>query len=290
MHLQSLQSPCSTFAFGSPGLSLRPPHLPTVMEIGNLLNTKSPRHPPPSRSPSSPGSALNHQFSQAHLGPTGYHSHQSSTSDLSFDPRSPVYPRHMAQVSPQPLQRPPQPPTVATPYADGFQYQPQPGLSEPSSSSSQLPYDPIAEKKVGMGPPGQGAMAQPGQPGQGQGEGGGELPKAFACSTCQKGFARRSDLVRHGESQSEVFRKLMLFANHIALERIHSGVRPHVCQHAGCGKQFIQRSALTVHERVHTREKPHLCEKCGKVNLLISIQVSISLMHFAAIQRLEFVG
>ena len=26
------------------------------------------------------------------------------------------------------------------------------------------------------------------------------LPKAFACSTCSKGFARRSDLARHGES------------------------------------------------------------------------------------------
>lgn len=41
---------------------------------------------------------------------------------------------------------------------------------------------------------------------QGQMEGGRQstgsssLPKAFACSTCAKGFARRSDLARHGES------------------------------------------------------------------------------------------
>ena len=272
MHLQSLKSPCSTFAFGSPGIDLRPSHLQSVMDIGNLLNTKgpSPRPAALSRSPSSPGSSLHQAFSQTYLAPSAYHSRQSSFSEFSYENRSPVYSRPMAQISSQPMQRPPAPsPAVTTPYvAEGFQYPQHPGLSEPSSSASQLPYDPIGDgRKPGMGPPGQDGMGQHPQVGQTQSEGGSELPKAFACSTCQKGFARRSDLVRHGKNLNNLWidHDPIVTADPIFTERIHSGVRPHVCTHPGCGKQFIQRSALTVHERVHTREKPHLCEKCGKV-------------------------
>lgn len=64
------------------------------------------------------------------------------------------------------------------------------------------------------------------------------------------------------------------------VERIHSGVRPHVCDYPGCGKQFIQRSALTVHSRVHTGEKPHMCERCGKVRTACR-----SLSHFKTLTR-----
>jgi uncharacterized Zn-finger protein len=165
---------------------------------------------------------------------------------------------------------------MANQLTNGMRY-PSPQISQQSNmasmmqhsyhpnSSSEQPYQPQAQL---------GAVQQPVQQDQTQMEGGRQstgsssLPKAFACSTCSKGFARRSDLARHGKLV--MFRLLHLhYVNHVS-ERIHSGVRPHVCDVQGCGKQFIQRSALTVHSRVHTGEKPHMCERCGKVSFNMS--------------------
>ncbi|XAO26082.1 hypothetical protein I312_104916 [Cryptococcus bacillisporus CA1280] len=78
----------------------------------------------------------------------------------------------------------------------------------------------------------------------GAGHNGQTRPYVCTFGTCDKAFARKSDLARH--------------------YKIHTNDRAFVCTYRGCGKSFIQRSALTVHYRVHTGERPHHCETCNK--------------------------
>ncbi|KAM3913559.1 uncharacterized protein RB166_018825 isoform 1-T1 [Leptodactylus fuscus] len=65
---------------------------------------------------------------------------------------------------------------------------------------------------------------------------------ALICIACGKGFACKSELIRH--------------------MAVHSGQKPYTC--AECGKCFSFKSALVRHQRIHTGHGLQYCPECGK--------------------------
>ena len=138
---------------------------------------------------------------QQHYAPSPYQNgaiKSETNSERGVSPHPSDYQSRYAQPAPPPLQA----------------YQTMPAMSNgmryPSPSAMQAPMSMMNQQYLPNPPPEHAypPQVQPDQ--QAQQQVGGRPasdtgpPKAFACSTCGKGFARRSDLARHGRQNASI--------------------------------------------------------------------------------------
>ena len=164
------------------------------MELGTILNQRLTAH-------AGHGThfamqhAMQHELQQQHFGAAPYINggiKSENGSDRGVSPHPSDSSRYSSQ---QPQQLPSYPPMAAA-HMNGMRY--------PSPSHMQSPMPLLNNNNYIHNPPDHAYAQQQAPPQQVQQPGGRPAsdtgpPKAFACSTCSKGFARRSDLARHGK-------------------------------------------------------------------------------------------
>lgn len=176
------------------------------MELGNILNTKMSVGALAGRPMQYDMQQHNmqHDLQQQHFAPQAYLNGRIKSENGSERGVSPHPSEHSSRYSsqaPQPLPSYPPMPTNM-PHAQAMAAN---GMRYPSPSHMQQPMPMMNNNYIPNPPdhtyPPQQPVQQEQQNQQPGGRASGDTgpPKAFACSTCGKGFARRSDLARHGE-------------------------------------------------------------------------------------------
>jgi hypothetical protein len=165
------------------------------MELGTILNARLTAHAG-TVPPFGMQHAMQHELQQQHFGAPPYINGRIKSENGSERGVSP-HPSDSSRYSSQQPQQLPSYPPMAAHNMNGMRY--------PSPTQMQSPMPLLNNNNYIPNPPDH-TYAQQQTPDQQSQQPGGRPasdtgpPKAFACSTCGKGFARRSDLARHGKA------------------------------------------------------------------------------------------
>ncbi|XP_043922303.1 uncharacterized protein LOC122797847 [Protopterus annectens] len=92
--------------------------------------------------------------------------------------------------------------------------------------------------------------------------------KHLNCSSSDKNFTQKSEREKYQLFSTEILQKYATSGKGFARKHltgrksVHNGQKPYKC--AICGKNFIDKRGMILHQVLHTEQKPFKCATCGK--------------------------
>lgn len=143
---------------------------------------------------------MQHELQQQHFGAPPYMNGGRIKSENGSERGVSPHPSDSSRYSSQaPAQQLPSYATMPPQHMNGMRYPSPSQMNAPMPMLNNNNYIPTPPDHTAYSQPQQQPMLDPNQHNGGRPASDTGPPKAFACSTCQKGFARRSDLARHGK-------------------------------------------------------------------------------------------